>query len=129
MAKKGTESNVPREERKELRIRIEAGAVAMEGALNTTRCAKAVGDALPIEGKALLWGDEIYFAIPVVMGLENAQSDVPSGTLGYWPPGKALCIFFGQRPYSAVNVIGKLAGDPADFKAVKEGEKVRVTAV
>ena len=113
--------------RKKLLIRIEAGSVKMEATLNTTRTAKAVYDALPFENKACLWGDEIYFEIPVDLPPDDPQAEVPSGGIAYWPPGKAMCIFFGQRPYSPVNMIGKLGGDPNLFKSVAEGEKVRVT--
>jgi hypothetical protein len=50
------------------------------------------------------------------MGLEKGQELVNTGDLGYWPPGKAFCIFFGPtqsavegeiRPASEVTVFGK----------------------
>ena len=56
------------------------------------------------------------------------QADVPSGTVAYWPPGKALCLFFGQKPYSPVNVVGRIEGDPGVLSGVGEGEAVRVEA-
>ena len=34
--------------------------------------------APPIEGKANLWGEEIYFAIPVKTGLEQESREVVS---------------------------------------------------
>jgi hypothetical protein len=106
---------------------IEAGKVRMEAELNTTRTAQAVYAALPFEGKACLWGDEIYFEIPLDLPPENPQGEAPSGAIAYWPPGKALCIFFGQTPYSPVNIVGKLRGNPEEFRKVAEGETVRVT--
>ncbi|MCX7804214.1 MAG: cyclophilin-like fold protein [Planctomycetota bacterium] len=106
---------------------IEAGKVRMEARLNASRTARAVYEALPFEGKACLWGDEIYFEMPANLPPENPQAEAPSGTVAYWPPGRALCIFFGQTPYSPVNIIGRLCGNPEDFKAVKEGETVRVS--
>jgi len=57
------------------------------------------------------------------------------GDLGYWPSGNAFCIFFGPtpvsrgnevRPASAVNVIGRVAGDAKIFKKVSDGAKVRI---
>ncbi len=110
-------------------ILIEAGGVRMEARLNSSRTAKAVYEALPFEGKACLWGDEIYFEIPADLPPENPQAEAPYGAVAYWPPGKAMCIFFGQTPYSPVNIIGRLCGNPADFKAVKEGDIVKVSKV
>jgi len=97
------------------------------------RTAKAIYEALPIKGNANLWGDEIYFSIPVEANPENGKSVVELGDLAYWPPGNAFCIFFGPtlmsrgdeiRPASAVNVFGKITGDPKIFKKVRNGEKV-----
>jgi hypothetical protein len=57
------------------------------------------------------------------------------GDLAFWPPGTAFCIFFGPtpasqgdeiRPASAVNVFGRVQGDPAVFKRVRSGTTVRV---
>jgi hypothetical protein len=99
------------------------------------RTAKAIYEALPIKGNANLWGDEIYFGIPVEANPENGKSVVELGDLAYWPPGNAFCIFFGPtpmsrgdviRPASAVNVFGKITGDPKIFKKVRNGEQVTI---
>ena len=118
------------------RIIIRAGDVIAEATLNETETARRIAAALPLEGEALRWGDEIYFAIPVDCPPENPQAIVQAGDLGYWVPGKAFCIFFGPtpasrspdeiRPASPVNVFGHIVGDPTVFRAVKEGTKVRV---
>ena len=117
------------------RIRIAAGKVVGLAVLNDTKTADAVWNALPIEARGSTWGDEIYFAIPVALGEDNAQAVVQMGDLGYWPPGKAFCIFFGPtpasdgseiRPASPVNVLGKLEGEATAFRAVRSGETVRV---
>jgi hypothetical protein len=119
------------------RIRITAGSVSVTAELNDSRTAEAVWQALPIEARAATWGDEIYFAIPLSLSEENAQETVALGDLGYWPPGKAFCIFFGPtpasrggeiRPASPVNVFGRVLGDPALLRAVQPGETVRVEA-
>ena len=52
----------------------------------------AIWSKLPIEGKANIWGDEIYFPITVEVGAENQSEVVQMGDLAYWPPGNALCI-------------------------------------
>ena len=102
------------------------------------RTAEAVWKALPIEGSANRWGDEIYFSVPVSVELEQGQQTVDVGAVGYWPPGKAICIFFGPTPvsrgsepraYSPVNVFAKVLGDSSVFKRVKNGEKVTIERI
>ena len=121
----------------ERRIRIAAGPVVVEGRLNETETAQAVWDALPISASANTWGDEIYFSIPVAREQERGQELVQMGDLGYWPPGRGFCIFFGPtplsngdeiRPASAVTVIGKVDGDATVLKQVKAGSSVVVEA-
>jgi len=116
------------------RIRILISDLKVEAELNESKTAQWVGETLPIESKTNLWGEEIYFTIPVKAGLEEGAREVVSpGELGYWPTGHAFCIFFGPTPASrgdeiraasAVNVIGKVLGDPKVFRKVKDGVKV-----
>lgn len=70
------------------------------------------------------------------MALEPISRDVmEKGELGYWPTGKAFCIFFGPTPVSqgdeiraasAVNVIGKVKGDLSRLSEVPSGAEVIV---
>jgi len=118
------------------KIKITAGSVEAFATLRETPTADVLWKALPIEGRASLWGDEIYFSIPVEAKLEpDAKEVVEKGDLGYWPPGNAFCIFFGPtpssrgneiRPASPVNVFGKIQGDPTVFKQVTSRTKVRI---
>jgi len=66
---------------------------------------------------------------------ETAAVVVHVGDLGYWPTGRAFCIFFGLtpgsvpgeiRPASAVNLVGRLADDPGCLKLAPEGAPVRI---
>ena len=117
-------------------IRITAGSVIVEAELNDSPTAAAIQSALPIEAVARLWGDEIYFPIAVEQKLDDTAAEVVAvGDLGYWPSGRAFCIFFGPtpasrgdeiRPASAVNLVGKIVGDAKLFKIVEEGELVRI---
>jgi hypothetical protein len=121
-----------------MRIRIVTDATGpVEASLTdeSPDTAKAIWEALPIEARANTWGDEIYFGVPVDADPENPREVVELGDLAYWPPGNAFCIFFGRtpasrgdeiRPASAVNVFGKLDGDPKVFKKVRSGETVRI---
>ncbi len=82
---------------------------------------------LPIEGRAALWKEEIYFETPIKMGEEKAKSTVERGTIAFWPMGSAICIFYGEtQPYSPVNVLGKITKNLELFRQVKSGTKIRV---
>lgn len=115
-------------------IKITAGSVRGEAVLADTACAQAIWDILPYSAHAQIWGDEIYFSVPVRSGLDaTAREVVEIGDLGYWPEGPAFCIFFGPtptskgneiRPASAVNVVGKLSSAPVSFRAVASGSVV-----
>ena len=121
------------------KIRILVSDLKVEAELNESKTAQSVWEALPIAAKANLWGEEIYFAIPVKTGLEAGSREVVSaGELGYWPTGHAFCIFFGPTPASqgneihaasAVNIIGKVLTDPKVFLKVKDGAKVILEGV
>jgi uncharacterized protein len=121
-----------------MRIAIRIGTLSMEAELHETLTAQKIAAVLPLRTSFNTWGDEIYFAIPVDAALDDSAQDIVElGALGYWPPGKALCIFFGQTPVSqpgkimpasAVNVIGKVLGDATAFKAVMREREVVVEA-
>jgi hypothetical protein len=107
-------------------IKAADAGITMTATLNDSATAKKLLQALPIDGHAQVWGDEIYFETPVRMPEEEARAEVPSGTIAYWPPGHSFCIFFGQEPYSPVNVLGQVDGDAKLFARVRSGDKVRI---
>jgi len=118
-------------------IVIMAGGMKLYGVLNDSPTGQALADALPFEGKAQRWGDEIYFPVPQVAREldDTAAMVVQVGDLGYWPVGKAFCIFFGLtpssvpgeiRPASAVNLVGRLNDDPCCLTLVADGAPVRL---
>ena len=118
---------------------IRAGTVEAAAELNDSATAQVIWEALPITGSANTWGGEVYFRIPVACNLEPGARDVLDlGELGYWPSGRAFCIFFGETPISApgeiraasaVTVVGRVLGDPKRFLEVKDAEKVRLERV
>ena len=88
-----------------------------------------------MEGTASIWGDEVYFNVELEVGLENAVQDVEIGDVAFWPPGKAICIFFGPTPvskgdkpraYSPVNVFARIVGESGVFKRARQGERIVV---
>lgn len=108
------------------RVRASFGDVVVTAVLNESSTARELWAALPLESEAKRWGDEVYFETSLELVEEKPQEIVPSGTVAYWPPGRALCFFFGQKPYSAVNVIGEVEGDAGVLSAVGDGDPVRV---
>jgi hypothetical protein len=82
---------------------------------------------LPVEGRAALWKDEVYFETPIKMGEEKAKDTIENGAIAFWPMGSAICVFWGvTQPYSPVNILGKITKNLELFKQVKSGTKIRV---
>lgn len=119
-----------------MKIKIKINELSIDAELNDTTTAQKVADALPLACPFSTWGDEIYFEIPVTSSLDgSAKEEVQMGDLGYWPTGKAFCIFFGATPISppgkivpasAVNIIGKVLGDARKFKEVMHARQVKL---
>lgn len=117
-------------------ILITVEETRLRAELNDTPTARAIYDALPIEAPGNRWGEEIYFEIPVDEPLAaDATEEVQVGDLGYWPPGKAFCIFFGRTPASTgdepraaspVNRIGAVLDDATMLTDVPHGAQVRL---
>ena len=123
----------------ERKITVTAGSVLVAATLNDSSTAEELWNALPLEASANTWGDEIYFRVAVQVDEEDGASDVVDmGALAYWPPGQALCLFFGLTPASrgdeiraasTVNVIGSIEGDATVLKQVQSGARVVVSRV
>ncbi len=121
------------------KILIKAGGDDFEAELNDSTTGKAIYGALPIRAKAQRWGGEIYFNIPVSCELEEDSREIlEEGELGYWPPGKAFCIFFGPTPASggdeiraasAVNIVGRMKGNLSGLWDVPDGAEVFIEKV
>ncbi len=109
-----------------MRVLVKEAGVEMTAELNNSATAGLLWDALPFESPAQTWGAEVYFSVPVDTGPEDPQPKVSSGAMGYWPPGKAVCLFFGQQPVSPVNLVGTLEGDPNVLEAVRDGQLVHL---
>ena len=119
-----------------MKINIIISDITVTAELFDTKCASSIGGALPIIASPSEWGDEFYFEIPVAECLdETATTEVKVGDIGYWPPGKALAIFFGPTPMSkgsdpvpasAVNLVGGIHGDAAILKRAKGATKIRI---
>jgi len=87
--------------------------------------AEAFWQALPIQARASLWGEEVYFDIPLQLEDENPSPSASSGDICYWSPGPAFCIFFGKtQPYSPVNHLGRVVEGLELFWNVAAGDRI-----
>lgn len=121
----------------EYHIKITVGSIVLKATLNNSPTAQSVVEVLPLHARASVWGEEIYFKIPVVMPeAPDAKQDVEIGTLAYWPVGHAFCIFFGPTPvshgnqpraYSPVNILGSIDGDATVLRSVHSGTPVEIS--
>lgn len=117
----------------ERKIKIKVGKIEVLAQLNDSKIAGFIWNILPVSASVNTWGDEIYFTIPITAKLEKPVDTVEKGDLGYWPEGKCFCIFFGPtpisseneiKPASSVEIVGKVTGDPTEFKKINSGETI-----
>jgi hypothetical protein len=82
---------------------------------------------MPLEGRAALYKEEVYFEIAIKMGEEKAKPTVETGAIAFWPMGSAICVFHGKsQPYSPVSIMGKVTKNLEIFKQVKSGTRIRI---
>jgi hypothetical protein len=122
-----------------MRIRISWHGGETIGVLADTPNARKLLDALPCDSSANTWGEEVYFSVPMRADLDpDAKQVVPPGSICFWVEGQSLAIPFGRTPASrgdecrlvtAVNVLGKLEGDPRVLDSVNAGDAIRVEIV
>ena len=105
------------------RITITIQGTTFDAKLNDSPIATRVADSLPRTVRMSRWGEEYYGKIG--LGADNAADAtdvVEVGAIAYWPPGDALCFFFGPTPVSRgsepraaseVTVLGAITSDNA----------------
>src|SRR3989442_5226400 len=91
------------------------------------RTVDALLRALPVGGRAAIWGEEVYFQVSVQAAGESPRNKLEVGSIAYWPMGSAVCVFFGPtKPYSPVNMIGRVTANLELFRKVREGTTVTI---
>ncbi len=118
-------------------LQLAAGDVRLPVGLLDNETARAFVKWLPVEAKALRWGEEIYFYTDKKLLAAGGTLEVEIGDVCYWIDGPGLAIFFGKtpasradgkpRPASEVVVIGRISGDAKQLSKVKEGAKVTIS--
>lgn len=118
----------------DLLVRIDDRELSAEWTDENPETRAAIDAALPIEGEATRWGDELYFRTGIDAPAEEAREAVPVGAIAYWPQGNAICLFWGptpasegERPRAAapVNVVARVP-DPSALEGLEDGARVRV---
>ena len=119
----------------ERKIIIKVNQLELEVEIDCSELADLLWDNTLIEGVANLWGDEIYLETSLYSQSNSMQEVVEIGDLAFWPPGQAICLFFGStpmstgdeiRPASPVNVFGKFIDNPKLLKTVKTGDSISI---
>lgn len=97
-------------------IRVQNTAIA--ATLNDSAHGAALAAKLPLDVRMSRWGEEYYGTCGLSMdNAAGAKDLVDLGAIAYWPPGDALCFFFGPTPASrgkepraasAVTVLGSI---------------------
>jgi hypothetical protein len=118
------------------RIRITWPKGEAIAVLNDTPTTRKLLEALPLESSANIWGDEVYFSVPVKTEQEaDACQMVAPGTVCFWVGGGLLALPFGPTPASfghrchlpsKANILGILGDDPKLLKSVHDGDRITV---
>lgn len=90
-----------------------------------------VGERLLSEGplvvRASKWKEEMYFDVGVDLEGGRLTPRVARGDVAYWPPGRALCVFYGlSQPYTPVRVVGRALGCLYPLRDVEDGSVARL---
>lgn len=84
--------------------------------------------SVPIDTVLRVWKEEVYFEVPFKLNVRPDVCKVEKGGVYYWPPGPALCVFFGHsQPYTPVTLVGKLIGPSSRLRWIEDGCRAEVT--
>ncbi|HEX2255296.1 MAG TPA: cyclophilin-like fold protein [Afifellaceae bacterium] len=118
------------------RIRFIFDGLTIHAQLRQTATADALWAALPLTARAMTWGEEVYFQVPVSLPREaEARALVAAGEIAFWPDGDAIAIGFGATPISApgeirlaspCNIWADAEEDVTCLAAVRAGAQVTV---
>ena len=119
------------------RIHFKVKDLVLEAEFNDSGTAAALSARLPFTFRMSRWGEEYYGDIGDPLGKSlsaDARDLMEIGELANWPPGNALCVFFGPTPASTgdepraaspVNPVGRILNSCDKLKEL--GSSIEVT--
>ena len=106
-----------------LAIKFEDG-LEIPAVITDEKFSEKLKNFLPLRSKTLTWKEEVYFETGIEYQGETLTR-VPSGSLAYWPPGRAICLFaWANQPYGPVSIIGWILGPKHNVFDVDEDVEV-----
>lgn len=107
---------------------FEAEAIPLEE--KDPKTCEEIWKALPIEGRAKIYKEEVYFEIPVKIEPEETTPETRQGDVSYWPGGSGFCVFFGDsQPVSPVSTFARVEEGIEKFRDVEGGDEIKVCKV
>ncbi|MEM1644892.1 MAG: cyclophilin-like fold protein [Ignisphaera sp.] len=98
--------------------------------IDVKRYVKEIEEKIPFSSSSIVWKQEVYFSTPIALKLshEDLTHSVHRGGVYYWPPGKALCIFYGiTQPYTPVAYVGEIVDPTHTLYYVKSNSSVEIS--
>ncbi len=109
-------------------ITIEVEGKKWQAELNDNPNAETLLSVFPVTLRLSRWGDEYYGDCGISVQEDGTAREIMEvGEIALWPPGNALCLFFGPTPASTddrpraaspVVPIGRIAGDVTQLGAL-----------
>jgi len=81
-------------------ISIQIRGQSFPAELNDNPAAAKLLEALPLRVRMSRWGEEYYGNCGLKLSGAGGREIMEVGEIAYWPPGSALCFFFGPTPAS-----------------------------
>ena len=91
---------------------------------------------LPFGSRAHVWGEQIYFGVPIVFDATgDLRQNWQVGDVVYWEEAGAICILAGRTPASdganpvttdKTMKVGRITGDVNQFKSIKHRDKIEI---
>ncbi len=82
---------------------------------------------IPFTAEARVWKQEVYFETPIEITSGTKVKRVRRGGVYYWPPGKAMCLFFGlTQVYTPAIELGTIVDPLHRLYTVSDGTKIVV---
>jgi uncharacterized protein len=121
------------------KIVIEVSGRTLEAELSDSKAGQIISSSLPLTAQMSRWGDEYYGSVGIEIPEDGTAREIMEvGEMAYWPPGRALCIFFGPTPASMddrpraaspVLPVGRVIAGMENLSSLGASVKMKFTAI